>query len=297
MGKSQIREFHNAVACGNNERVVALLSSSKLRKKLLASVDDQGNPPLHVASAAGHTAVVQTLLSHHYPVNEMDKQHWTPLHCAAHNKHLDACLLLLQCNADPAVVSGSQNNIFHFLSRIATPTDHEREQLLTILKCVVNSNADINAENKQGESPLHQAAFRGHLVSLRFLLDNGAEVDHRSRCVSNVQIDQHDLSLSLSLSLSLAYTHTYKYYTHIGSDSNTHRLGHSIRHTLCCLFSHCTSIATHSFHITLLYFNYFNYYYNNNYYYYHYFFCDYCRRNHHLAYITQQNTLSMTNAV
>ncbi len=45
-----------------------------------------------------------------------------------------------------------------------------------MLRYCLSSGCDVNAKNRYGETPLHQACMRRHLEMCVFLLDSGAKV-------------------------------------------------------------------------------------------------------------------------
>ena len=49
-----------------------------------------------------------------------------------------------------------------------------------IVEYLIESGADINAENNRGETPLHQAVSLCPAKFAQLLIDNGADVDHQS---------------------------------------------------------------------------------------------------------------------
>lgn len=73
----------------------------------------------------------------------------------------------------------------HYLVRHSTD---EVELFTEVLTLLLNKGADIDSQNKHGESPLIQASFRGKKQSVDFLLEHHAEVNvttkyaHAPRC-------------------------------------------------------------------------------------------------------------------
>lgn len=49
------------------------------------------------------------------------------------------------------------------------------------IKYLIDHGSDVNAKNKSGETPLHEAtASRGHQETVKILIDRGAEVNSRN---------------------------------------------------------------------------------------------------------------------
>lgn len=52
---------------------------------------------LHLAASEGHLDIVKWILTKHSDMIDLqDRNGWTPLHCAAHNAHLEVCMVLLK---------------------------------------------------------------------------------------------------------------------------------------------------------------------------------------------------------
>lgn len=63
----------------------------------------------------------------------------------------------------------------------AAPTSTEAEEVRRIQAMIKDSPDLINAQDKSGKTPLHQAAGLGQLIVADFLLRNGANIDSRDR--------------------------------------------------------------------------------------------------------------------
>ena len=47
---------------------------------------------------------------------------------------------------------------------------------IEVVRFLVENGADVNARDKGDDTALHDAAFEGHIEVVRFLLENGADV-------------------------------------------------------------------------------------------------------------------------
>jgi ankyrin repeat protein len=123
------------------------------------------NPPSpHHASHSLHaqprksnstTTILNELLSRGAPLDERDQNGWTPLHCAASNGTLSACLLLLDAGADHDARSASGSRPLHYFVRVP---------LAAVASCVVTT-----------------AYVRARLAKLSSL-QQVASVEHRLPC-------------------------------------------------------------------------------------------------------------------
>ena len=158
MGKSTAQQLHQAVKSGDHDRVLALLNKHKKKdKQLLSSLDDDGSTPLCSAVSAGDEKMVTLLIARGAECNTPDQSGWTPLHWAANNADLMTCRSLLVAGADPTIANRSGTTVLHLLSRINVKDEAEQQVLLEFLAMRVAQKAPVDALNKKGESPLHQA--------------------------------------------------------------------------------------------------------------------------------------------
>jgi ankyrin repeat protein len=163
----------------------------------------ENDTSLLLASWNGHRDVVQCLLGHGADVELRDKFLNTPLILAAYNGHVDAVRLLLEHNADvnsqndrgrtplhnaircdrfkadrPQIVQlllkhGANANIRNYNKR-RTPLHlaSKRADLLDILRLLLEHGADLDAEDKDGKTPLQLSLERGHHEVTRFLSEH-----------------------------------------------------------------------------------------------------------------------------
>ncbi|THD23181.1 Ankyrin repeat and MYND domain-containing protein 2 [Fasciola hepatica] len=94
---ASVKEFHDAVCCGEYERARALLS---MDKKLVNALNEEGMTPLDQACFKGNRDVVEYLLKNGADVNSREhKQGYTSLMFAALAGHMDVIEMLLQHGA------------------------------------------------------------------------------------------------------------------------------------------------------------------------------------------------------
>ena len=135
--------------------------------------------PLHLACNVGCRSIVQELINKQADVNAIDKNNWTPLHCAVQSTDLDTILLLLDSpTINVNILSKDGTSVFHYLVRRAPPDD---AKYLRVLNKMLEKGVDINLAGKHFESPLHQATGRRNICAVKFLLENGANIDPRNK--------------------------------------------------------------------------------------------------------------------
>ena len=165
----------------------------------ISSRDDKGWTPLHVASYYGFSYGVSSLLNAGAEVNARDNAGLTPLdHCAffshsSHGNHSKAIKILLQAGASfssfnpdgctplqidmiTAILTNSESDLFMVLNQQTdlvssklppldrTPLHFAAETGCnsSVLRLLVSSGADLEAEDKDGKTPLQVATKEAH---------------------------------------------------------------------------------------------------------------------------------------
>ena len=140
---------------GHNQREEELISLFKL----LGGVDINGRDndertPLHVASYCGRVDVAKALLEHAVQVNAKDLSGYTPLHEVTFGKYY--------CRSF---------GLYRWRQK-----DH-LGKVLHLAEILLESGANIDAQNKDRETPLHLASHLRFHDMARLLLKHGADVN------------------------------------------------------------------------------------------------------------------------
>jgi len=128
----------------------------------------EGAPPLWCAAAAGHLAVVKTLIKHGACVNSTTRTNSTPLRAACFDGHFEIVKYLVEHNADIEVA----NRHGHTCLMIACYKGHYK-----IAKYLTDLQADVNRKSVKGNTALHDCAESGSLEIMRLLLNHSARMD------------------------------------------------------------------------------------------------------------------------
>ncbi|XP_076331999.1 protein fem-1 homolog C-like isoform X1 [Tachypleus tridentatus] len=128
----------------------------------------EGAPALWCAAAAGHLAIVKSLISHGACVNSTTKTNSTPLRAACFDGHYQIVEYLVEKGADIEIA----NRHGHTCLMIACYKGH-----LKIAKFLVEHNAQTNRKSVKGNTALHDCAESGSLEILKLLLQHGAKMD------------------------------------------------------------------------------------------------------------------------
>jgi uncharacterized protein len=197
-------EILSACKVGDFHRAVSLIRENPSlanRRTML------GSGPIHAAHFGGHERVVQLLLAYGVPLDvflaaELGRLDLilaaldadpkiaqafngtgsTVLHCASYWGQVPAARLLLDEGADPN--AASRDNFLQIrplgcavaTPEVPNPSDRE-EVVLELVSLLIAKGADVNGRRKDGLTPLHSAAYRGHLRVLDLLLRHGADAN------------------------------------------------------------------------------------------------------------------------
>ncbi|XP_027209268.2 uncharacterized protein [Penaeus vannamei] len=126
------------------------------------TVSPDGNTPLHCASLAGHTEVVELLLMKKADVKSETPTHHTPLHYAALTGDAVLVKLLVLHGADPNATDERNNTPLHY----AALCGHT-----SVVELLLEERADINIRTDMGLSVLHKASFYGRLSTVQKLVE------------------------------------------------------------------------------------------------------------------------------
>ncbi|MHC4096327.1 MAG: ankyrin repeat domain-containing protein [Planctomycetota bacterium] len=157
---------------------------------------------LHEAAASGNIDYVQRYISNDVDVNANDKFGRTPLHLAADKGHKDVVELLLANGADVnekitynnhdtktfrwralKLALGKRQKAIEFLEYTvffygSTPMHFAAYQgHIEVAKFLLAKGADVHAKDSQDRTPLHYAARGGNKNMAQFLIAKGADVN------------------------------------------------------------------------------------------------------------------------
>lgn len=193
-----------AAALRGHEGIVRLL----LREGAdLAARDCFRNTPLINAASKGHETVVRLLLEKGAAPEARDSSGQTPLIAAADRGHRDVVRLLLEKGANPearrnngdtALAAATSEEVQELLSKAVAAKElktllqyqsaddillsSSRYGTTAIVEVLLDQNrGNIEARDKEGETPLILAARGGHADTVRLLLDKGATIDARTK--------------------------------------------------------------------------------------------------------------------
>ncbi|ACE05669.1 hypothetical protein Aasi_0225 [Candidatus Amoebophilus asiaticus 5a2] len=173
--KNQIDEetpLHLASGSGHTNAVVKLIEKGAIID--IKNID--GDTPLHRAARFGHTETVLKLLEKGAELNTKNIDGNTPLHFAAQAGHRETVLRLIEYS-----IKLNIKNTYIDTKDICERTPLHvaalyNQQTATVLE-LIKQGATIDIQDGEGNTPLHNAAWRGHLNVVHALVNARAKKD------------------------------------------------------------------------------------------------------------------------
>jgi ankyrin repeat protein len=160
-----------AAEAGNEANVQSILNKSVA--DINRRCGSNGETPLYQAAMEGHDHIIRILLAHSADP-EVASVHggYLPLHVAAERGYVDAVKALLSGGADIRAKATKGWTALH----LAAQNGHGE-----VVARLLEHDVDINAQGgRVGQTPLYNAAFRGHDHIIKLLLDKGADPRKRT---------------------------------------------------------------------------------------------------------------------
>ncbi|XP_071444003.1 alpha-latrotoxin-Lg1a-like [Hetaerina americana] len=142
---------------------------------------EYGNTPLHVAAKHGNLDIIKYLVEHQAAnFNERNNNGRTPLDMTVGSRHgkLDVVKYLIDQGAS---INGRDNYGLTLLHHAAL-CDQISECDQDVIKYLIEkkgANADVNAKDNDGHTPLYLAVKYGKLNIVKYLIENGANANVR----------------------------------------------------------------------------------------------------------------------
>lgn len=106
----------------------------------------------------------------------------TPLHNAVRSGRIEVIRLLLEKGVSPNIGENPIEAPLHTIARHAIVIKPLRvKNSIEVAQFLLSKGANINALNKYGNTPLHEAAYYGHYQYIKFLIESGADITIKNK--------------------------------------------------------------------------------------------------------------------
>eukprot|EP00732_Lithocolla_globosa_P005540 Lithocolla_globosa_v1_NODE_5809_length_1180_cov_11.515556.p1 type:complete len:231 gc:universal NODE_5809_length_1180_cov_11.515556:999-307(-) len=168
-GSQESNKLRDAVTAGNLEKVKRLVEKNNQLQLQIQNYDSKnGFSTLHYAVQANQIEIVDYLLASFHEDSEIsrDVNGNTPISLAIQHGHMEVFnLLLTKCPQSVKMENSDGWALLHFTAR------YGRSEVAEIL---IDKGENIDALDKEGNTPLHYAAAFGYFKLVVLLIDRGA---------------------------------------------------------------------------------------------------------------------------
>lgn len=185
--------------------------------------NQEGQTPLMLAAAGGQHELIALLAQAKAPIDEQDEQGNSALMWAAFWGHQDVVEDLIMLRANPNLVNEEGNTVLQLasqggisqktrqlLKRRVAPNGRRLNSIFDgrdqaqLLKLLLQSGADPNHQNHQGQSALMLLAAKGFVAPVNSLLDAGADLllrDQQGKTAADYAQEAGWMALAKQLSI------------------------------------------------------------------------------------------------
>lgn len=161
----------------SRDDVVTLLIEKKVD---VNARDERGETPVMQAVSHGNIDALKKLIDAGADVNAKDNRDETALHDAARNGNIEAIAILATAGADVNVKENHHGDTV-LMNVLYCANTRNKDNIISVMKALIEAGADVNAQRKDGHSVLECAAWHAKdhndfSLIIRTLVDAGADI-------------------------------------------------------------------------------------------------------------------------
>jgi ankyrin repeat protein len=169
--------LQHAVAFNHPAVVGVLLRNGGLEEVNMQDMD--GCVPLHECATTGRLEMIVELAENGADLNVQDNEGYTPLMYAVFAGHVECVQTLLAMSADPTIADMSGRTALHLAVsddvNLAGEDGKDNSVMVEIVRSLTECiEVDVNAQDMEGDTAAHNAAFSGYLDCFKLILANAA---------------------------------------------------------------------------------------------------------------------------
>lgn len=188
-GLSKERTPLHIAAKTNGKAVQNFLNSIQDPSQRIAAAnarDKNGITPLHLAAHVGNISAIFTFLTAGADIHLRDKNNWNALHWAVYGHKIKSVQVLIlnipnheqKANfVNTTTIHKTTDEPDSFLSGWTALHLAAYENYSDIINVLITAQAEIDAIDAKGRTPLHVAIIRGNVNAVQALINAGADVN------------------------------------------------------------------------------------------------------------------------
>lgn len=178
--------LHWACQSGSVELCQIILKNRTKEFDINAKEAKFGSTALHMAYYTGKVDIYKALLEAGADVSLRNKFGETSLHLAAKAGYAECCQVLLNYNAAVSATQKLGNTPLHWaaLYKHSNKDDGSETRLHAVCEILIKAGADVNCRNRDGAMPIHVACKKGNLAACLSLVAADADVNAKDKSYS-----------------------------------------------------------------------------------------------------------------
>eukprot|EP01125_Pyxidicula_operculata_P018546 TRINITY_DN6599_c0_g1_i3.p1 TRINITY_DN6599_c0_g1~~TRINITY_DN6599_c0_g1_i3.p1 ORF type:complete len:2657 (+),score=665.91 TRINITY_DN6599_c0_g1_i3:42-8012(+) len=173
--------LHHAFASSHSAKILEFLLSKKANPN---TCDDNGDTPLHIACAKRNIGLVEILLKYKANVNAKNYKHLTPLHTAITNasQTISASFSLEEILIDAGADVNSQDHrgrtpLHCAFNKLDSKAEVKTDPIDVVSGLCKSKNIKLDIPDRRGRTPLHYAAINGSTICSVYLIKAKANLE------------------------------------------------------------------------------------------------------------------------